>query len=61
MNLNRKSGKKVSNASLVIAITMVVALVVTAKTQGIPADYMIQNSAQLCQVGLIDLFTKLLW
>jgi len=61
MNFNRKSGKKASNASLVIAITMVVALVVTVQTQGIPADYMIQNGAQVCKAGLIDLFTKILW
>jgi len=61
MNFNRKSGKKATNASLVIAITMVVALVVTVQTQGIPADYMIENGAQACKAGLIDLFTKILW
>jgi len=61
MNLNRKSGKKATNASLAIAITTVVALVVTVQTQGIPADYMIENGAQACKVGLIDLVTKLLW
>jgi len=61
MNLNRKSGKTASKASLVIAITTVVALVVTVQIQGIPADLMIGNTAQMCQVGLIDLVTKILW
>lgn len=61
MILNRKSAKKTSRASLVIAISMFVAVVVTAQTQGIPSDYMIENGAQVCKAGLLDLFTKLLW
>ena len=61
MVLNRKSAKKTSHASLVIAITMVVAVVVTVQIQGIPTDYLVANGAQLCKAGLIDLFTKLLW
>ena len=66
MNLNRKSAKTISQVSLVIAVTMVITLVVTVETQGIPADYLaknglVQNSAQICKAGLVDLFTKLLW
>ena len=61
MILNRQSAKKTSHASLVIAITMVVALVITVQTQGIPTDYLMENGTQVCKAGLIDLFTKLLW
>ncbi|MEP1744107.1 MAG: hypothetical protein ABJI60_18255 [Kangiellaceae bacterium] len=61
MILNRKSAKSTSKASLVIAITMFAAVVVTAQTQGIPTDYMFENGAQVCKAGLLDLFTKLLW
>lgn len=61
MILNRKSAKKISHASLVIALTMFVALIVTVQTQGIPTDYLIENGAQVCRAGLMDLFTKLLW
>ena len=61
MVLNRKSAKKTTQASLVIAISMFIAVVVTAQTQGIPTDYMFENSAQVCKAGLLDLFTKLLW
>jgi len=61
MVLNRKSAKKTSHASLVIAVTMFVAVVITVQTQGIPTDYLIENGAQVCKAGLLDLFTKLLW
>jgi len=61
MVLNRKSAKKTSKVSLVIAVTMFVALVITVQTQGIPTDYLIENSAQVCKAGFIDLITKLLW
>lgn len=61
MMLNRKSAKKTSRVSLVIAIVMFVALMITVQTQGIPTDYLMENSAQVCKAGFIDLFTKLLW
>ncbi len=61
MVLNRKSAKKTSHVSLAIALTMFVAVLITVETQGIPTDYMIENGAQVCRAGLIDLFTKLLW
>jgi len=61
MVLNRKSAKTTSHASLVIALTMFVAVVITVETQGIPTDYLIENGAKVCKAGLIDLFTKLLW
>ena len=61
MNLNRKSAKTISQVSLVVAVTMVITLVITVETQGVPADYLVQNGAQLCKAGLVDLFTKLLW
>lgn len=61
MVLNRKSAKKTSHASLFIALTMFAAVIITVQTQGIPADYMIENGTQVCKAGLIDLFTKLLW
>lgn len=61
MILNRKSAKSTSKASLVIAISMLFAVVVTAQTQGIPTDYMLENGAQFCKAGLMGLFTSLLW
>ncbi len=61
MVLNRKSAKKTSRVSLVIGVTMFVALVVTVQTQGIPTDYLMENGMQVCKAGFIDLFTKLLW
>jgi hypothetical protein len=61
MILNRQSAKKTSHASLVIAITMVFALVITVQTQGVPTDYLIENGVKACKVGALDLFTKLLW
>ncbi len=61
MVLNRKSAKKTSHVSLVIAITMFIALAVTVQTQGVPTEYLIENGAQACTAGLLDLFTKVLW
>lgn len=64
MNLNRQSAKTISQVSLVIAITMVITLVITVNTHGVPDDYLasgLQNGAQICQAGLVDVFTKLLW
>ena len=61
MVLNRKSAKKTSHVSLVIAITMFIALAVTVQTQGVPTEYLIENGAQACKAGLLDLFTKVLW
>ncbi len=60
MVFNRKSAKKTSRISLVIGVTMFIALVVTAQTQGIPTDYLMENGMQVCSAGLIDLFTRLL-
>ena len=61
MVLNRKSAKKTSHVSLAIAITMFVALAVTVQTQGVPTEYLMENGAQACKAGLLDLFTKVLW
>ena len=61
MILNRNSAKKTSRVSLVIGVTMFIALVVTVQTQGIPTDYLMENGMQVCKAGLVDLFTKLLW
>jgi hypothetical protein len=61
MVLNRQSAKKTSHASLMIAITMVFALVVTVQTQGVPTDYLIENGVEVCKVGAMDLFARLLW
>lgn len=61
MILNRKSAKKISHVSLAIALTMFIALAITVEIQGIPTDYLIENGAQACRAGLIDLFSKLLW
>ena len=61
MILNRKSAKATSHVSLVVALTMFVALVITVQTQGIPTDYLMENGTQICKAGFIDLFTKLLW
>jgi len=61
MVLNRKSAKQTSRVSLVIGITMFIALVITVQIQGVPTEYLMENGAQVCKSGLIDLFTKLLW
>lgn len=61
MNLNRKSSKAATKVSFVVSVIMLVGLALTIQTQGLPTDYLMNNSAEVCKAGLIELVSILLW
>lgn len=61
MILNRKSAKKTSRVSLLVAITMLSTIIAVLNTQGYPVENLAENGAQMCKIGVVELFTSLLW
>ena len=61
MVLNRKSAKKTSRISLLVAVTMLSTVVAVLHSQGYQVEYIAENGAHMCKVGVVDLLSSLLW
>ncbi|TQV87482.1 hypothetical protein [Aliikangiella coralliicola] len=61
MILNRKSAKKTSRISLLIAMAMLSTIFAVLHTQGYQVEHIAENGMQVCKAGVVDLFTSLLW
>ena len=61
MILNRKSAKKTSRVSLLIAMVMLSTIFAVLHTQGYEVEHLAENGMQMCKVGIVDLFTSMLW
>ena len=61
MILNRKSIKKTSRVSLVIAVAVIGTVAVAMQTQGYQIEHITSGGVEMCKVGFVELFVSLLW
>ncbi|WP_196137930.1 hypothetical protein [Aliikangiella sp. G2MR2-5] len=61
MVLNRKSAKKTSKISLLVAVTMLTTIAAVLQTQGYPMDHLAENGVQMCKTGFIEFLGAMLW
>ncbi len=61
MLLNRKSAKKTSKVSLLVAVAMLTTVFTVLQTQGYPVERLADDGAQICKNGVVDFLTVLLW
>ena len=61
MLLNRKSAKKTSKISLVVAVTMLTTIFAVLQTQGYPVEQLAENGLEVCKTGFIDFMSSMLW
>ncbi|MCW8878915.1 MAG: hypothetical protein OQK04_04775 [Kangiellaceae bacterium] len=61
MLLNRKSAKKTSKISLLVAVTMLTTIFAVLQTQGYPVEQLAENGLQVCRAGFLDFMSSMLW
>jgi len=61
MILNRKSTKLTSKISLIIAVAMIIALSVGIHTHSFATETLLVDGSSLCTIGLVEMFSLLLW
>ena len=61
MLLNRKSAKKTSRVSLLVAVTMLTTVFAVLQTQGYPVDQVAENGMEVCKAGVAEFINVLLW
>ena len=61
MMLNRKSAKKTSKISLLVAVVMLTTVFTVFQTQGYPVEGLAENGINLCKAGVADFLTVLFW
>jgi len=61
MILNRKSTKLTSKISLIIAVAMIITLSIGIHTHSFPTETLLVDGSSLCAIGLVEMFSLLLW
>jgi len=61
MVLNRKSAKKTSKVSLIIALAMLSTIFAVLDSHGYQVEHVAQNGMQMCKLSAVELFFSLIW
>lgn len=61
MNLNRKSSKRISQFSLLIALVMLTTMFAVLHAQGYPLEVFVEHSSRICNISIADLLVSFFW